>query len=595
MSRPGARLAGRGKAAEAGFSVESGFDPLDRQVISALASELASVSELESGWQPSWPATSAEQRDNHGVSGSPHPAASLTADASAPLHESWWPPLLTSVPVSCAPSKLDDSVPFNMYTTSVHSSLPPYTATARDFELDVPVRSHSCIATRAFPGSQCDPSALWEGWKALLPVAPPPDSEAPDPANAAGTEPQQQPANAPTLRNRMSRAATVAAAEESDSPADEPAPARSKNSNSGLSGDVYKASITARNRERQQRFRRRQKAKIAELEAQVATLSLQSKELDLERGSYTEKISSLSGTIAQRDQELMDANALLAQAQQQLLQQSGQAQQGAIAPKAEPEEPGEASLTLTLQEQSVTFTHAELQKLETQDVSKWWKEYVRQLASLLLLEKGGQLPEPSQERIVKLVAELLALMRYVWVSSHDAYEKFQAKGKMEEVHMPWEEKGHHRWRKLIQSLHLSPEQTAHMLQLRRHLRSRLQEIGDERHAIHATLLQSWEAQNVTGRDKAIERFKANKLLDNLKHGLRQENLIIREFVSCMYQQVLTPVQVAKCMVQAYPWYPDCQGIANWVAAESGEPEEAAEAAELLRCSPGDRIFDEHTP
>lgn len=45
----------------------------------------------------------------------------------------------------------------------------------------------------------------------------------------------------------------------------------------------------------------------------MATLSMQSKELDLERGSYTEKISSLSGTIAQRDQELMDANALLAQ------------------------------------------------------------------------------------------------------------------------------------------------------------------------------------------------------------------------------------------------------------------------------------------
>lgn len=37
-------------------------------------------------------------------------------------------------------------------------------------------------------------------------------------------------------------------------------------------------------------------------------------------------------------------------------------------------------------------------------------------------------------------------------------------------------------------------------------------------------------------------------------------------------------------------YPDCQGIANWVAADSGDQE----AAELLQMSQtSDSIFDEH--
>ena len=36
-------------------------------------------------------------------------------------------------------------------------------------------------------------------------------------------------------------------------------------------------------------------------------------------------------------------------------------------------------------------------------------------------------------------------------------------------------------------------------------------------------------------------------------------------------------------------YPDCQGIANWVAAEAGD----VEAAALLRKSTTDSSFDEH--
>ena len=61
------------------------------------------------------------------------------------------------------------------------------------------------------------------------------------------------------------------------------------------------------------RFRRRQKAKIAELEAQVASLSLQSKALNEERTAFNTEVSALNSAIAQRDQQLSDANVLLAQ------------------------------------------------------------------------------------------------------------------------------------------------------------------------------------------------------------------------------------------------------------------------------------------
>ena len=53
--------------------------------------------------------------------------------------------------------------------------------------------------------------------------------------------------------------------------------------------------------------------KIADLEAQVATLSVQSHAMDEERTSFNSRINALTGTLAVRDQQLMDVNSQLAQ------------------------------------------------------------------------------------------------------------------------------------------------------------------------------------------------------------------------------------------------------------------------------------------
>ena len=37
-------------------------------------------------------------------------------------------------------------------------------------------------------------------------------------------------------------------------------------------------------------------------------------------------------------------------------------------------------------------------------------------------------------------------------------------------------------------------------------------------------------------------------------------------------QVLTPDQRALCMIRAYPFFPDSQALANWVAARQGDQE-----------------------
>ena len=40
-------------------------------------------------------------------------------------------------------------------------------------------------------------------------------------------------------------------------------------------------------------------------------------------------------------------------------------------------------------------------------------------------------------------------------------------------------------------------------------------------------------------------------------------------------QMLSPTQVAKCIVQAYPYTPDTLAMCSWIAAEDGDQSERA--------------------
>jgi len=37
-------------------------------------------------------------------------------------------------------------------------------------------------------------------------------------------------------------------------------------------------------------------------------------------------------------------------------------------------------------------------------------------------------------------------------------------------------------------------------------------------------------------------------------------------------QTLTPLQMARCVVKAFPWYPDIPAITIWIAAFHGDPQ-----------------------
>lgn len=50
---------------------------------------------------------------------------------------------------------------------------------------------------------------------------------------------------------------------------------------------------------------------------------------------------------------------------------------------------------------------------------------------------------------------------------------------------------------------------------------------------------------------------------------------------CACMQTLTPLQMARCVVKAFPWYPDIPAITIWISAQHGDPAARAQLRTLL--------------
>lgn len=59
----------------------------------------------------------------------------------------------------------------------------------------------------------------------------------------------------------------------------------------------------------------------------------------------------------------------------------------------------------------------------------------------------------------------------------------------------------------------------------------------------------------------MEAFGAN---------VKECDRLICDFVSSLMSQILTPVQLARCIVSAYPYWPDTLAISTYIAAAAGK-------------------------
>ncbi|BDA47709.1 hypothetical protein COCOBI_10-5600 [Coccomyxa sp. Obi] len=336
----------------------------------------------------------------------------------------------------------------------------------------------------------------------------------------------------------------------------------------GSKGRRSKEEVQKRNKEAQQRFRDRQKAKLKEAEDAADELRRQLEAVTLQKRALEEQLQEFTRTLAQRDELIAQLRA-------------GREVAGAAAEVPVPRFPCNVTMTV-YPTQEIRLKQSDIVKLRREELVGIWKEYVNALSNLL--PSGPvQLSEPAAQAVTRLALEATQLMLCVADSSPAMFKSFAACKLDADASSEHGEDSLQLWGAVTGFLQLTPKQREELVQMRVVCLASLSNIIDERNSIHAFLTAAMPAA-VGARQAAAQYLKANEGIEQLKLNLKKEHDLKVDWMTAVFCTVLTPEQVARAIVHSYPWAPDTMAVAAVVAAEGGD----AEALTHLRadCSGG---------
>jgi hypothetical protein len=343
--------------------------------------------------------------------------------------------------------------------------------------------------------------------------------------------------------------------------------------------------LQEKNRRAQRRFRERQKQRVAELEEQVASLQAQ---LEVERAARAAApvmpllppvaMPQMGGALMHpvpSDSDMQHEAA--SKGVKREAHQSPRAVVGAQAPSSSsppasdeeqtlPTAFGEA-LTLTVREgHPVQLSARELQDMTPAELAKHYKAYVNELAGILV-ESENPNAGATQERVRRLVEEVCLLCTRTALcnppgAKHFALTKVDdVPGQPADARVP----------QIARALDINAQQRRQLSQLRGLFLQKLARIAAERQDINSQLAGCVPG-GTSNRAMAGRYLTSHDCARRLRESLREEHILVMDFVSTINKHVLNSQQVAQFMIQSYPWTPDCLALCTWVAAEDGDAE-----------------------
>ncbi|KAK9830041.1 hypothetical protein WJX72_009354 [[Myrmecia] bisecta] len=334
-----------------------------------------------------------------------------------------------------------------------------------------------------------------------------------------------------------------------------------------------------RNRLAQRRFQERRKAKLMELENRLKDLSRANKQLASEKQELEQRLASLQLQSGSNDPHSQTNSG------------------GSPLPPIPVADLEDAVVLMTLtvrQEQPMQLTKDQVKHFSSRELGRVWREYVNQLAACLVTmetkppqeagglgaERDGTLHQQDAvvERVVTLTSEAVELFQVFSRINPIVVKEFVA-NRIEETQLLADEERCDMWLHIARSLNLSHSQKQHLVRLRRMFLDHWSRITDHRRKIKARLASEQQV-TVRGRHSAQQQVQTHESIEQLKKNYSEENLLFREFIAAFNNQVLSPMQMARCIVQSYPWYPDTLAILTWVAADVGD----ADALALLNAT-----------
>jgi hypothetical protein len=308
-----------------------------------------------------------------------------------------------------------------------------------------------------------------------------------------------------------------------------------------------------KNRMAQRRFRERQKAKVAELEARVAEQQQGMGLLLQDKSALESRVQLLLRVLQMRDEEI------------ERLRTAPQA----AASEDSISETFKDTLHLEVKEgQELTVTPQQIKSMSREGLIKIWKEYVNELGACLVELDNNPGETHLQERVARMINDVTILVMRVAITNPTVTKAFVA-CKLEETCNDYAEDSPEMWLNVARSLSLSQEQKHNLAQLRRLFTSKMSAIVEQRKLIHQDLLAATPAA-IGARHTAIQYLKASETIERLKKNLREEHVLKLDWISTIFKHMMTPVQVARMIVQSFPFSPDTVAMACWVAAEDGD-------------------------
>ncbi|GMH45128.1 hypothetical protein BSKO_13085 [Bryopsis sp. KO-2023] len=313
------------------------------------------------------------------------------------------------------------------------------------------------------------------------------------------------------------------------------------------SAETKQKVIQEKNRLAQRRFRERQKAKVQDLHTQIEDLKAKVDALEFENSARQSQNRILEKVLAMRDEQIH-----VMQDENRILDLGGK-------------EDGEKSCTITLtalKGQPVKITCEMLKKMSPEEVMQLWQTYVTEI-SAALVDANSNNPG-ALGRIERLTNEICLVCMRFSILNPISSKVWHAR----QYHMS-EGEELKRWKTITATLDMTRDQKVEVMQLRRILLRKLQQLVEERRKLNLTIQTSLPSSTV-GHKITLEYLKANQAVVRLKEILRAEHNAMLDFVCTTIKKVLEPLQVARLMVQAYPIKPDLLAVASAVASELGE-------------------------
>ncbi|CAD7696271.1 unnamed protein product [Ostreobium quekettii] len=295
-----------------------------------------------------------------------------------------------------------------------------------------------------------------------------------------------------------------------------------------------------KNRIAQKQFRERQKVKMNGLQRQIEELQASLESMQQANSALQSQNGILHKVLAMRDERIK----MLQEAAKYISENDSTGKQV-------------SDVAVTLSElhigSVVRLTAEKLKTMQAEEIKQYWMEYVTEISAVLV---DANTNPQAEERVGKLVNELFMLMM-----------RFAA---LNPVLMMWSKQSYssddeevRKWLAVVPHLGLSKDQIAEIVAIRSMLLDKLKRVLDERSVLTAAIQPSL-ASSMACEKLHLEYIKTNEAVIQLKENLRSEHTALLDFVSAMLRKILTPIQVARLMVQSYPTKPDILAVASAV-------------------------------